>query len=114
MFSGPHLAIPGRNAARAGRLGRETTRATRTLVTKRHWARNGQWARMIDGRAWSTGEKNGAAGLAAPFRVEPRSADDLLAQLLDLGLLAAQIAEVVELGPAYVATGDDLDAVQYR
>src|SRR5256714_6750010 len=37
-----------------------------------------------------------------------------LALLLDLGLLAAQVTQVVELGAAHVAPGHDLDPVQRR
>src|SRR5581483_3069732 len=37
-----------------------------------------------------------------------------LALLLDLGLLAAQGAQIVELGPAYVATSDQFDVVDDR
>src|SRR6187402_1676201 len=37
-----------------------------------------------------------------------------LALLLDLGLLAAQFAQVVQLGPADIAAGDDLDVVDHR
>src|SRR4051812_11431894 len=47
-------------------------------------------------------------------RLARRSAGDLLAQLLDLGLLAAEIAEVVELRPPDITLRDDLDTVQYR
>ena len=38
----------------------------------------------------------------------------LLAQLLDLGLLAAELAQVVELGAAHVTAGHDLDPVDAR
>src|SRR5215208_692613 len=37
-----------------------------------------------------------------------------VALLLDLGGLAAQVAQVVELGAADVAAGDDLDALEDR
>src|SRR4051812_47570287 len=37
-----------------------------------------------------------------------------LAALLDLGGLAAQVAQVVELRPPHVATGDDLDLLEDR
>src|SRR5215472_1375558 len=39
------------------------------------------------------------------------SAGDRLPLLLDLGGLAAQIAQIVELGPSYVTAGDDFDLV---
>src|SRR4051794_20103091 len=42
------------------------------------------------------------------------SAGLLFAALFDLGLLAAELAEVVELRPADVAASDDLDAIQRR
>src|SRR3954469_6687307 len=42
------------------------------------------------------------------------SARDRLALLLDLGGLAAQLAEVVQLRPADVAAGDDLDLLDDR
>src|SRR3954469_23790446 len=43
-----------------------------------------------------------------------RSASARLALLLDLGGLAAQLAEVVQLRPADVAAGDDLDPLDDR
>src|SRR3954470_1948242 len=52
-----------------------------------------------------------------PSRVERPtgvSARDGLALLLDLGGLAAQLAEVVQLGPADVAAGHDLDPLDDR
>ena len=59
--------------------------------------------------AWVTGE---------PIRADddwPSSAGRRgVALLLDLGLLAAQVAQVVELGAADVAAGDDLDLVDDR
>src|SRR5664279_261202 len=54
----------------------------------------------------------------APNRVgipgSPDPASATRALLLDLGGLTAQIAQVVQLGPANVAAGDQLDAVQVR
>jgi len=35
-------------------------------------------------------------------------------RLLDLGLLAAEVSQVVELRATHVATGDDLDVVDHR
>src|SRR5689334_15067625 len=39
---------------------------------------------------------------------------ELLAQFLDLRLLAAQVTQVVELGPAHITAGHDLHLVQLR
>src|SRR5688572_18173848 len=47
-------------------------------------------------------------------RRRARSARDGLALLLDLGGLAAQVAQVVELRAAHVTAGDDLDLVDDR
>ena len=39
--------------------------------------------------------------------------DSAVALLLDLGLLATQVAQVIELGATNVAAGDDLDVVDH-
>src|SRR5690606_11177241 len=46
-----------------------------------------------------------------PSRVMPGSE---VALLLDAGLLAREVAQVVELGAAHIAAGDDLDLVDGR
>jgi hypothetical protein len=45
------------------------------------------------------------------FKTKERA---LVALLLDLGLLAAEVAEVVQLGATNVTAGDDLDVVDDR
>src|SRR5579859_1519302 len=52
--------------------------------------------------------------LTPVWRSRESSVCRLIPLLLDLCRLTPQIAQVVELGPAHVATGDDLDAVQQR
>src|SRR5690349_4390273 len=48
------------------------------------------------------------------WRGAVRSARLLLALLLDLGLLPAQLTKVIQLRPAHVAAGQDLDPVDRR
>src|SRR5215212_3397466 len=55
-----------------------------------------------------------AAAMAGRDRRSSVSARDDVALLLDLGGLAAQLAEVVQLRPADVATRDDLDLLDDR
>src|SRR3954468_16758911 len=55
-----------------------------------------------------------AATTAGPDRTVSVSARDDVALLLDLGGLAAQLAEVVQLRPADVAAGHDLDLLDDR
>src|SRR4051812_48309129 len=60
------------------------------------------------------GTRRAQAGAADPRVSGCRSASDGLALLLDLGGLAAQLAEVVQLGAADVTAGDDLDPLDDR
>src|SRR4051794_1286781 len=60
------------------------------------------------------GPRRGEAGATGPGCPRTGSADDRLALLLDLGGLAAELAQVVQLGPADVAAGDDLDPLDDR
>src|SRR5687768_3314381 len=101
-----------------------TTASTRATPSSRtDSCHSGRCLRLRGGASPACDDR----GTSSPVMdVEPRSCEVTrrslardrstsgLAALLDLGGLAAEVAQVVELGAAHVATGHDLDLLEDR